>query len=322
MTYKPMILNNAQGARQIITTLTAIAQKVSEQKFYEIPFADYVPVVTGVGAYDYDILNWRSFSKDDGFEKGLIGTSSNRAQRGQSDAVFDAIKQKTQFWAKNIEWSVIELEQAAKANNIFSLVEARERARKKAWDLGLQKIAFLGLDNDAEIKGLLNSALVLNDTTTIVKPIKAMTAAELQVFVGAIYEKYRANCVRTAKPTKFIIPEGEFNGLHNFPDITFPLKTRMEILLESFKSLTGNQAFEIMPCAYADKANNPMVVNRYVLTVDDPTSVVMNLPIDYTVTQAGTEDGFSWVNSAYGQFSGVTFLREKETLYFSHAVAL
>jgi len=101
--YKPMILNNAQGARQIITTLTAVAQKVSEQKFYEIPFADYVPVVPGVGAFDYDILNWRSFSKDDGFEKGLIGSNSNRAQRGQSDAVFDAVKQSTQFWAKNIE---------------------------------------------------------------------------------------------------------------------------------------------------------------------------------------------------------------------------
>ena len=322
MTYKPMILNNAQGARQIITTLTAVAQKVSEQKFYEIPFADYVPVVPGVGAFDYDILNWRSFSKDDGFEKGLIGSNSNRAQRGQSDAVFDAIKQKTQFWAKNIEWSTIELEQAAKANNIFSLIEAREVARKKSWDLGLQRIAFLGLDNDSEIKGLLNSALVVNDTTTIAKPIKAMTAAELQVFVGAIYEKYRANCARTTKPTKFIIPEGEFNGLHNFPDITFPLKTRFEILLETFKSLTGNQGFQIMPCAYADKDNNPLAVNRYVLTVDDPTSLVMNLPIDYTVTQAGTEDGFSWVNSAYGQFSGVTMLREKETLYFSHAVAL
>lgn len=322
MTYKPMVLNNAQGARQIITTLTAVAQKVSEQKFYEIPFADYVPVVMGVGAFDYDILNWRSFSKDDGFEKGLIGSNSNRAQRGNSDAVFDAVKQKTQFWAKNIEWSVIELEQAAKANNIFSLIEAREVARKKSWDLGLQKIAFLGLDNDAEIKGLLNSALVANDTTTIAKPIKAMTAAELQTFIGAVYEKYRDNCARTAKPTKWIIPEGEYNGLFTFPDIAFPLKSRMEIIMDMWKSLTGNQSFQILPCAYADKANNPMGVNRYVLTVDDPTSVVLNLPIDYTVTQAGTEDGFSWVNSAYGQFSGVTFLREKETLYFSHSVTL
>jgi len=34
MKYKPQILNNAQGYQQIITTLTAVSAKVSQQKFY------------------------------------------------------------------------------------------------------------------------------------------------------------------------------------------------------------------------------------------------------------------------------------------------
>jgi hypothetical protein len=320
MVYKPQIFNNAQGVKQIITTITGISKKISEQKFYTVPFAEFVPVVPGDNAFDINILNWRSFSKDDGFKSGLVGNQSNKAQRNQSDAVFDALLQKTQFWAKNIEWSVIELEQAAKANNLFSLIEARERARKKAWDLGLQEVAFFGIDGDSDIQGLLNLSNVNNDTTTIVKPISAMTAAEIQAFISAVYEKYRANCNRTAHATKFILPESDFNGLATYPDITFPVKTRLQIVEETFKTLSQNNGFKIMPLAYANKANNPMAVNRYVLTVDDPESIKMSLPIDYQTTQAGTEDGFSWTNTGYGQFTGVLALRELETLYFSHAV--
>jgi hypothetical protein len=320
MSYKTQILNNAQGVRQIITTITGISKKISEQKFYTVPFAEFVPVVPGDNAFDINILNWRSFSKDDGFKTGLIGNQSNKAQRNQSDAVFDAILQKTQFWAKNIEWSIIELEQAAKANNLFSLIEARERARKKSWDLGLQEVAFLGIAGDAEIEGLLTLSAVYNDTSTIAKPLSAMTTAEIQTFISVVYEKYRANCNRTAHASKFILPESDFNGLETYPDITFPIKTRRQIIEETFKTLSQNASFKLMPLAYANKANNPMAVNRYVLTVDDPESIKMALPIDYTTTQSGTEDGFSWTNTGYGQFTGVLALREKETMYFSHAV--
>jgi len=320
MGYKPQILNNTQGVKQIITTITGISKRISEQKFYTVPFAEFVPVIPGDNAFDINILNWRSFSKDDGFKTGLIGNQSNKAQRNQSDAVFDAVMLKTQFWAKNIEWSIIELEQAAKANNLFSLIEARERARKRAWDLGIQEVAFLGISGDAEIPGLLNLPNVYNNTAEIVKPLNAMSAAELQAFIASIYETYRAHCNRTAHASKFILPESDFNGLNTFPDITFPIKTRLQIIEETFKTLSQNAAFKIMPLAYANKANNPMGVNRYVLTVDDPESIKMHIPVDYTTTQAGSEDGFSWTNTGYGQFTGVVALRELETLYFSHAV--
>ena len=320
MSYKPQIMNNAQGVKQIITAITGISKKVSEQKFYTVPFAEFVPVVPSDNAFDINILNWRSFSKDDGFKSGLVGNQSNKAQRNQSDAVFDTILQKTQFWAKNIEWSIIELEQAAKANNLFSLIEARERARKKSWDLGLQEVAFFGVDGDAGIEGLLNLSAVYNDTTTITKPLSSMTAAELQAFIAAVYEKYRANCNRTAHATKFILPESDFNGLSTFPDIAFPIKTRLQIIEETFKTVSQNAGFKIMPLAYANKAYNPMGVNRYMLTTDDPESIKMSLPIDYTTTQAGSEDGFSWTNTGYGQFTGVLALREKESMYFSHSV--
>jgi hypothetical protein len=318
MAYNTKVLNNNTGVKQIITTITGISKRISEQKFYTVPFAEFVPVIVGDNAFDVQILNWRSFSKDDGFTTGLIGNNSNKAQRNQSDATFDGVMQVTNFWAKNIEWSVIELEQAAKANNLFSLIEAREKARKKSWDLGIQSVAFLGLNNNPNVQGLLTLSNVVNNTTEITAPLSSLTAAQLQNFVGTVYEIYRQNCNRTAHASKFILPESDYNGLMTFPDITYPLKTRLQIIEETFKVVSQNPNFKLMPLAYANAANNSMGKNMYMLTVDDPESIKMNLPIDYTTTQAGSEDGFSWTNTGYGQFTGVIALRELESLYFSY----
>ncbi|NCX93987.1 MAG: DUF2184 domain-containing protein [Gammaproteobacteria bacterium] len=145
-----------------------------------------------------------------------------------------------------------------------------------------------------------------------------MTASQFNTFAGIVYEKYRANANRTAKPTHFIIPEADWNGLINFPDAAFPLKTKLALLEEAFKTITANAAFKILPCAYCDKANFDGTNNRYVLLNYDETSVKMDLPLDYVSTAAGTQNGFSWENVAYGQFTSVVALREKEMLYFSN----
>lgn len=309
------IRTNSVGYQQLITTLTAVSKKVSEQKFYEIAFADYVPVVIGNGAYQRSILNWRTYSKGEGFKTGVISNASNKAMVPHVDAAYDAVTQNVYNWAKGMVYNVFELEEAMRANQLFSLIEAREVARRKEWDLGLQEIAFLGYGPD---KGLLNQASVVVDTTTIPVRLPAMTASQFNTFAGTVYEKYRANAVRTAKPTHFVIPEADWNGLINFPDATYPLKTKLALLEEAFKTITANQSFKILPCAYGDKANFDGVNNRYVLLNYDETSVKMDLPIDYTQTQAGTFNGFSWENVAYGSFTGVVALREKEMLYFGN----
>lgn len=312
------INRNSLGYSQLVTTLTAVGQKVSQQKFYEVPFAEMVPVVYGNGAYQRQIINWRTYSKSDGFENGVISNASNKADIPLVDAAYDQLPQNIYNWAKAVVYNVFELEEAMRANTLFSLIEAREKARRKEWELGIQKVAMLGYGSDY---GLLNQSSVTVDTATITKRIPAMTSAEFNTFVGAVYEAYRSNCARTARPTHFIIPEADFNGLVNFPDSTYPLRTKLEVVEMLFKTLTGNQNFKIMSCAFCDKANFDTTNNRYVLLNHDDTSVKMDLPIDYTMTAAGTVNGFSWENVAYGSFTGVIAQREKEMLYFGNTAA-
>lgn len=309
------VMKNSLGYQQVISTLTAVGRKVSEQKFYEIAPADYVPVVMGNGAYRRQILNWRTYVKGEGFESGIMGNSGNGARVSQVDAAYDSINQNVLSWAKSIEYNLFELQEALMANTLFSLIEARELARRKQWDLGIQKTAFLGIGAE---KGLLNNASVTVDTSTITKRIPDMSASEFNTFAGTIYEAYRANCARTARPTHFVIPEADWNGLINFPDASYPLKTKLELLEAAFKTITQRADFKILPCAYCDKANFDATNNRYVLLNYDETSVKMDIPIDYVSTAAGTVNGFTWENVAYGSFTGVVAQREKEMLYFGN----
>lgn len=309
------VMKNSLGYQQVISTLTAVGRKVSEQKFYEIAPADYVPIVMGNGAYRRQILNWRTYVKGEGFESGIMGNSGNGARVSQVDAAYDSINQNVLSWAKSIEYNMFELQEALMANTLFSLIEARELARRKQWDLGIQKTAFLGIGAE---KGLLNNASVTVDTSTITKRIPDMSASEFNTFAGTIYEAYRSNCARTARPTHFIIPEADWNGLINFPDASYPLKTKLELLEAAFKTITQRADFRILPCAYCDRLNFDATNNRYVLLNYDETSVKMDIPIDYVSTAAGTVNGFTWENVAYGSFTGVVAQREKEMLYFGN----
>jgi hypothetical protein len=312
------IRKNSLGYSQLITTLTAVGRKVSEQKFFEIAPADYMPVVVGNGAFQSQIINWRSFSKDEGFETGVYQNGANKQRLSYSDAAFDEVPQVIYSWAKGLEWNVFQLEQAMKANTLFSLIEALEVARRKSWDLGIQKAAFLGYGST---KGFLNQSGVTVDATTISTKISAMSAAQFNTFLGALYQTYRANSQYTAKPTHFTIPETDYNALNNYPDATYPLQTRLWLLTEALKTITGNQGFKILPCAYGDKANFDGVNNRYVLSSYDETSLKMDLPLDYTMTAAGTVNGFTFENAAYGQFSEVVALRPREMIYFTNTAS-
>lgn len=310
------LMLNSLGVQQVTSTLYAVSPRISEQKFFTIAPAEYVPITTGQGAFMDQIGHWRTFLKSGGFEEGVQQNAANFARIESVDAAYDLQPQKIMTWAKRNEYSLIELEQSLRANTVFSLIEARERARKKEWDLGIQKTAFLGLGAQT---GLLNSSSVTNNTADLTQKLATMTATELNTFVSVMYERYRANCNRTAEPSVFIMPESDWNALATFSSPDYPLRTKLEIVEVAFKTLTGNAGFKVLKCAYCDKANFGSSTNRYVLHSMDPDSLVMNVPLPYTATAAGTTNGFTWESVSYGQFTGVIMLRPAEVLYFSHS---
>jgi hypothetical protein len=314
---------NSLGYEIPITTLTTIMKKITEQKFFEIAPADYMPVRVGEGAWSAQLTTYRSFVMGDQFETGVINTGGNNSRLAVADAGVDALNIKVFNWAKTIGWSIFDLELAAKSGN-WDLVTAKEKARKKNWDLGIQRVAFLGARGDnltgGACLGLLNQAGVNVNTTIIQKPISEMTTTELKAFTAAVIEAYRSNCQRTAFPTHFIVPESDYNGLASMASADFPIKSVLELLEGMFKTITRNADFKILPLAYADAAYNAAEINKqcYVLLKYDEESVRMDIPVDYTNTLANSIDNFSFQNVGYGQFTGVLAYRPLEMLYFQY----
>lgn len=312
------MIKNA-GYEVDVTTLTTIMKSVVEQKFFEVAPADFVPVKVGEGAWSAALTTYRAFSLADDFSTGVIGVGANNARMASADTQVDAITVPVVNWGKSIGWSLFDLQLASKSGN-WDLVVSKEKARKRNFDLGIQRVAFLGLADDSNVKGLLNQADVTVNTSTISKLISSMTDAEFSTFAATVYEDYRANCKRSAKPTHFAIPERDYNGLCAPYSSTYPLKTKLQALEENFQMLTMNKNFKILPIAYGN-IDIHGTVNKYALYNYDEDSIRMDIPVSYQNTLANSTDNFNFQNVGYAQFTGVKAYRPLETLYFTNTVA-
>lgn len=308
---------NVLGYEVDITTLTTVMKQITEQKFFEIAPADFLPVRVGEGAWSSNLLTYRSFQLGDDFATGVINTGTNNARLASADAGVDSLSIAVKNWAKSVGWSIFDLELAAKSGN-WDIVTAKEESRKRNWDLGIQKVAFLGLAGDSTCKGLYNQSGITNNTTLITKPISEMTPAELKVFCANLLNVYRANCNRTAWPTHFIIPESDYLGLASPASDDFPIRSTLSLLEETLQIMTKNKNFKILANAYGDKEYNGLGVNRYIFLNYDEKSIRMDIPVDYTNTLANSLDNFNFQNVGYGQFTGVLAYRPLELMYFSY----
>lgn len=312
------LVSNNVGYEVDITTLTTIMKKITEQKFFHVAPADYLPVRVGEGAWSSNLVTYRSFSLADSFETGVINTGGNNSRLAQGDAAVDSLSIKVINWAKSIGWSLFDLQLASKSGN-WDLVSAKEKARKTNWDLGIQKIAFLGTD-DGSCLGLLNQAGITENTTILATPLSQMSPADLKNFCVKVLDAYRTNAARTAMPTHFIIPESDYLGMSAPTNPDFPIKSIKQSLEETFQTMTGNSGFKILPLAYSDAAYNALGKQMYVLLNYEEESLRMDIPVDYTNTLANSIDNFSFQNVGYGQFTGVLAYRPKEMLYLTHVL--
>jgi len=316
---------NDLGFQIDITTLTTILASITEQKFYQIPFADFMPVQVGQGAWSSQLTSYRTFALGDDFADGLLNTGSPNGKLAAVSTGVDAVNIKVNNWAKGLSWSIFDLKQASLSGN-WDLVTSLEKSRKTNWDLGIQQVAFLGLAGQngtaGSVLGLLNQPGASVNSSVITQPLSAMTSIQLSAFCQQVYEAYRANCNRTAVPTHFIIPESDYNGLAAQSSPEFPIKSKLAVIEEMFKKMSKNEGFKVMSVAYADAAYHQgveLIANKQVYTMFryDETSLALNIPVDYTSTLANSVDNFNFNNAAYGQFTGVLLKRPLEMLYFT-----
>lgn len=332
---------NALGLEVNITTLTTLMKKVSEQKYFELTPSRFIPVNVGEGAWSTNLVTWRSFLVGDSFTKGLINLGSNNGRLAVVNAAVDTVVTKVYNWATEIGWTIFELETAAKANN-WDLVTNLEKSRKKAWDLGVQQVAFLGIpgfngvaSTPAQCMGLLNLQGIYTDTTTITGPLTAMVPTNFAAFCGVILQVFRNNCNASAWPNRFVVPESDYLGLATpaSPQFITEGSTKKEVLeralgiMTGFDGQDGRGKFEILPCKYGDGAfasqfGGDSANEVYALYNYNEESFRMNIPVDYTSTLANSLNNIQFQNGAYGQFTGVTSLRPLEMVYFKYAASL
>lgn len=311
---------NALGYEINITTLYAITKQIIEQKFFEVAPADYMPVRVGEGAWSDNLLTYRDYQVAGDFETGNINTGASNSRLAEASSGVDSVVNKVITWAKGCTWTLADIAMASRSGN-WDVVTSKERSRKRNWDLGIQRTAFLGLKSDTNVAGLLTQSGVTSNTSLITQLINSMNATQFSAFVAGLIQAYRANVNYSAWPTHFIIPEDDFNGLMTLvPGTAGTYPQPMLYYLEmAFKTITRNPNFKILPLAYAQPANNSDVPglnkHRYTLLNYTEDSLRMDVPVDYTNTQQNTLNGFQFTNVGYGQYTGPLAYRNLEMLY-------
>lgn len=312
------------GYRYTIQTTTLIQPRISRQKFYEIPFADYIPVRMGQGAYLEEIKTNVEYDSAGDFESGIQGTGQE-ARISTVSTGLAPITYKIKTWVGGYKYSLLELEKALRADN-WNVQEAKHKSLIKRWQLGLQRIAFLGSYTDPTgVPGLLSNANVNISVSVIGQNISSMSYTQFGTLVSLLMADYFSNSNSTTYPTHFAIPQSDWNGLAVPINPQFPLAGSMMIdyLLAAFVKVTGNPNFVIYPVAYADQANNKGVWTangtfRYCLYRKDEETAVMDVPLDLTQLAPNTDNNFQWNGVSYGQFTGVQIIRVPEFRYYDH----
>lgn len=320
---------NALGYEVPITTLSGISKRISEQHYYEIAFADYLPVLVGENTWMSNITTFRSYDAAGTFEDGYVNQGSESARLASSNAAVDALNIKVNNWANEVSWNIFELEQAARNGN-WDIVAAKQEAMKRTWDLGLQRIAFLGAKglngSGGSCLGLLNQPTGQFDASLITLPISSMSTTQLATFQQNAIQVYRAQVNYTRYPTHFIMPELDYNGLANQSSPDFPIKSKLVLLQEAFAAVTHNRNFKILPLTYAQYSIAGAGVlpagvgggagsGLYTFLNYDEKSLKMEVPLPYTNTLANSVNNFNFNMVGYGQHTGVLLLRPLELYY-------
>lgn len=326
-----MTLENANGAvsdsalgyQYTTQTTTFIRAKVIEQKFYKIPFAEYIPVEVGTGAFLEEIKTNLTYDAAGSFESGIQGTSSGPTQVAQVAVGTSPKTAKIITWAKGYQYNTVEVKKALASNN-WDVIEGKMKALKRNWDLGLQEISFLGLKSNSVVPGLLSNSEVTVDTATITGYIHALSYTDFATFVQNLLAAYFANSNSTVLPDTFAIPMVDYLGLETPVSPQFPMVSMLDYLLKAFRSATQNPNFKIIGIAYCDQANNAGYwtangSNRYVLYRNDPETLKMDIPVPLILNPAATADNYNWNGVSLGQFGGTIVYRTPEVMYFNWA---
>lgn len=298
-----------------ITTLTQIVAGVQRQKFYTVaePLTTYVPIEMGTGAYSKQLFQFAVAQVGDSFETGIVQPGNGINKDANVDIAVDGISIRNNFWRMKYE-ATKEIVEIGRVNTqTFSYIEEQERARLKTWQLGIQKVVFLGT-NDGLNYGLLNQPDVTINTSLLPAAITSMTTDQLTNFAKTAIATYFANTNSTVFPNTWLMPTADYMALGVPVNPDFPIGTIREFLEKAFTASGAPGDFRILHTVYNNTAGTNGA-GRHVLYNRDSDVLTMYIPKPYTPYPLYPTGALDMISDSEGQFTGVWVKRPAELLY-------
>lgn len=307
------------GVVQTVDTITEIVQGVVEAKYYELSgqtLSDFINIdASGRGAYAGEIFQFTSAYVGAPFKSCIINPASTGIhQDATADIAVDGIRTRNNFYRQKYSITQEGLKMAARNLVQFDLVEQKEKARKKTWDLGMQDTLFKGLE-DGRTYGLLNQPEATINTSLLPVAPQYMTVEQIKAFGGAIMSTYFNNTNGTYRPNRWCMPTNDFMALGVPYGNTFGMPTLIEVFEKIFKQAGAPADFKIVHSLY----NNEAGVGgkgRHAFYNTDTDNIIMHTPKVYTPYPLYAQGALDMISDAEGQFTGV-WLKKPTTLLYA-----
>lgn len=306
------------GVVQTVDTITEIVTGVVEAKYYELAgqtLTDFINIdASGRGAYAGQLFEYASAYVGSPFKQCVINPASTGIHNdATADIAVDGLTARNNFYRQKYSISNEGLRMAAVNRVTFDLIEQKEKARKKNWDLGLQEVLFNGL-GDGITLGLLNQTGVTTNTSLLPVKVSAMSVAQLQAFAGGALAAAFANSNYTIMPNRWCMPTSEYLALGVPYGSTFGMPTVKEVLEKAFKEAGAPTDFKIVHAKYCEGIGGQSK-GRHVFYNTDPDNIIMHTPKPYTPYPLYAQGALDMVSDAEGQFTGVWLKRPTSLMY-------
>lgn len=306
------------GVVQTVDTITDIVQGVIETKYYELAgqtLSDFVNIdASGRGAYAGEIFQFTSAYVGAPFKQCIINPASTGIHNdATADVAVDGISQRNNFYRQKYSISQEGLRMAAVNRVGFDLIEQKEKARKKCWDLGLQDTLFQGL-GDGRTFGLLNQPGVTVNTSLLPVAPQNMTVAQIKAFAASALATAFAASNNTIMPNRWAMPTSSYMALGIPYGDTFGMPTLKEVLERAFKEAGAPADFKIVHSLYNENAGIGGV-GRHVFYNTDSDNLIMHTPKPYTPHPLYAVGALDMISDAEGQFTGVWLKRPTSMIY-------
>ncbi|HHF6598150.1 DUF2184 domain-containing protein [Haemophilus influenzae] len=294
--------------------LTAVSKEISETKYPEIVFPQFVYVDQQAAVGITEKLHYGA-DEHGSLDDGLITTGTSTLD--QVEVGFTPTRSYIVPWAKSVTWTTPELEQGKLLG--LALDTAKIMALNKNAQQTLQKVAFLGHAKDTRLTGLLNNKSVevynIKGTAQNSK-VQTMDFDKAVAFFKEIFLQGMEKTKRIEAPNTFAIDSLDLAHLaltqRNNADTT-----ALEFLTKSLSAAAGREvAIKALPSNFGTRVTNGKT--RAMVYVNSKEHVIFDVPMSPTVLAAQQKGLLAYESGLRMAFGGVTFMEPNSALYVDY----